>query len=263
MKGVICCFSATGNTLLVADHLVRRLGADFDLFDIAKPPAPDLSKYDLVGFASPVERMSEPRIMQDFMRNLPPAPGKPAFLLVTYGAMAGSILENLTGAAHAKGYKVVEAHALHVPDSFPPLIALGLDSRGEPNEKNLREFDLFIDRLNAVLADLLAGHELEEYIFRPRLRNSLVPRMARELSRRTMGPKLVDEKLCTGCGECARRCPYKAIKLDPLPVFYEKQCRGCWACYNLCPGKAIYTRMLRGKGHYPGPTEEFKRKLGR
>ena len=28
-----------------------------------------------------------------------------------------------------------------------------------------------------------------------------------------------------------------------------------------CPVKAIYTKKLRGKGHYPGPTEELKQKL--
>jgi MinD superfamily P-loop ATPase len=78
-----------------------------------------------------------------------------------------------------------------------------------------------------------------------------------------MGPKLVDAKLCTKCGECALCCPYKAIKLAPLPLFNEKQCRGCWACYNLCPEKAIYTAWLRGKGHYPGPSEEFKNKMSR
>jgi len=263
MKGVISYFSATGNTKLVVDYLVRRLGGHFDLCDIARQSIPDIQQYDIVGFASPVERMAEPPIVSAFLRDIPPAPGKPAFLFVTYGAIAGRILENLTKAVRAKGFKVVESHALHCPDSFPPLVALGLDSATQPDEQNLKELEDFVDRLKAVIADISAGHIIEEYVPQKRLRNTFAPGLVSDLSRRTMGPKLVDEKACTKCGICANCCPYKAIRLAPWPVFDEKLCDGCWACYNLCPEKAIFTRMLHGRGHYPGPTEEFKRKLAR
>jgi NAD-dependent dihydropyrimidine dehydrogenase PreA subunit len=50
--------------------------------------------------------------------------------------------------------------------------------------------------------------------------------------------------------------------LDPKPVFDEPRCYGCWACYNRCPKRAIYTKKLRGRGHYPGPSDELRRKLG-
>jgi len=263
MRGLICYFSATGNTKLAVDHLVRRLGIDFDLLDIARRSIPGIQQYDIVGIASPVERLAEPPIVRDFMRDLPQASGKPAFLFVTYGAIAGRILENLTRAAHTRGFKVVESHALHVPDSFPPFVALGLGSADKPDEAGLKELDDFIDRLKAVIADISAGHIIEEYIPRQRLRNTFAPGLVRDFSKRTMGPKLVDEKACTKCGICANCCPYKAIKLSPWPVFDERLCDGCWSCYNLCPEKAVYTRMLHGRGHYPGPTEEFKRKLAR
>jgi ferredoxin/flavodoxin len=261
MKCAIFYFSSTGNTKLVVEHLVRRLGVSIDLCDIARRSVPDLNGYDIAGFASPVERMAEPPIVQEFMRNLPPARGKPAFLLATYGAIAGRVLDNLSNAATARGFRVVESHALHVPESYPPMIAVGLDSSDQPDPRHLREFDDFIDRLKAAMTDLAAGQIIEEYIPHQRLRDTLAPKLTRDLSPRTMGPKLVDEKLCNKCGICVGCCPYKAVLLDPLPAFNENLCRSCWACYNLCPEKAIYTRMLRGKGHYPGPTEEFKRRL--
>jgi len=47
----------------------------------------------------------------------------------------------------------------------------------------------------------------------------------------------------------------------PVPRFDESLCYGCWACYNRCPVQAIYTKKLRGKGHYPGPTEELRKKI--
>ena len=49
--------------------------------------------------------------------------------------------------------------------------------------------------------------------------------------------------------------------MHPFPNFDESLCYGCWACYNRCPVRAIYTKKLRGKGQYPGPTEELRKKL--
>jgi len=263
MKGLICYFSATGNTKLVVEQLVRRLGRPFDLCDMAKQPVPDLSGYDIVGFASPVDRMAEPPIVREFLRCIPPSSGKPAFLIATYGAIAGRILDNLSAAARVRGFRVVESHALHCPESYPPLVALGLDGAGQPDENNLDGFDEFSDRLKAILADISAGHEIEEYIPHQRLRNKLAPKLANDFPKQSIGQKLVDEKTCTKCGECVQFCPYKVIRLDIWPVFDEIRCRSCWSCYNRCPEKAIYTRKLRGKGHYPGPSDDFKRKLAR
>ncbi|HSR29694.1 MAG TPA: hydrogenase iron-sulfur subunit, partial [Anaerolineae bacterium] len=56
---------------------------------------------------------------------------------------------------------------------------------------------------------------------------------------------VVDEKLCTGCGNCVETCPFAAIsmhkregeldfsKIDPL------LCTGCGNCVVVCPVKAI------------------------
>lgn len=41
----------------------------------------------------------------------------------------------------------------------------------------------------------------------------------------------------------------------------HRACHGCWICYNDCPEKAIYTKKLRGVGHYPGPIDTLREKL--
>jgi heterodisulfide reductase subunit A-like polyferredoxin len=76
-----------------------------------------------------------------------------------------------------------------------------------------------------------------------------------------MGIKYVDAELCKECHTCEKLCPYRAIKLDPKPVFDMGKCYGCWSCFNHCPNKAIYTKKFRGRGHYPKPIDSLKQKL--
>ena len=76
-----------------------------------------------------------------------------------------------------------------------------------------------------------------------------------------MGEKFVDKSLCSECGICEKVCPYGAVELNPTPVFDQNKCYGCWSCYNHCPEKAIYTKKLRGVGHYSEPNEQLRKKL--
>ena len=52
----------------------------------------------------------------------------------------------------------------------------------------------------------------------------------------------VDVETCTGCGQCASICAYRAIKVDEktkLASVNEALCEGCGACAATCPSKAI------------------------
>lgn len=49
-----------------------------------------------------------------------------------------------------------------------------------------------------------------------------------------------DYAMCVGCGECARDCPPKAIKMvDNKPVINKKACIRCFCCQELCPKRAM------------------------
>lgn len=52
---------------------------------------------------------------------------------------------------------------------------------------------------------------------------------------------IVDESLCTGCGDCASSCPANAINISSngLPKFDYKRCIRCLCCHEICPSKAI------------------------
>jgi len=61
----------------------------------------------------------------------------------------------------------------------------------------------------------------------------------RVLERLKQKPIVVDEKKCIKCGLCAKKCPAKAIKLNPHPVIDKKKCIRCFCCMEICPKDAL------------------------
>lgn len=51
-------------------------------------------------------------------------------------------------------------------------------------------------------------------------------------------PPVVDETLCTGCGECADVCPADAIRVSDIAVSDGAKCIVCAACVRACPEHA-------------------------
>ena len=52
---------------------------------------------------------------------------------------------------------------------------------------------------------------------------------------------VIDYDKCDGCGQCAKHCPFGAIKMvNGRPVINQFLCEGCGVCENVCPRKAIH-----------------------
>jgi Pyruvate/2-oxoacid:ferredoxin oxidoreductase delta subunit len=141
------------------------------------------------------------------------------------------------------------------------MIAGGMGAPDAPSRKGLAGFDLFISGLGGFLTALQDGWRIEERRLHIGLVSSFFPRRSRATARNDMGEKNGDFSARTECGMRERKGPYRAIRLEPTPIFDMSRCNGCWRCYNQCPTHAIYTRKYRGS-FYPGPSETLKGKLG-
>jgi ferredoxin len=230
--------------------------------NIAKEPLPDLTPYGLIGFATFADFLAPPKLMQDFIRRIPQQNGKPAFVFNTYGNYNGATLRILKRLAEVRGFNVLDGFALNTPENVPPLIVGGIARIDRPKEGQLEEFNGFIARLSRIVNKLNAGQVPQPSKIKSDVMSYLIPPIPRSLGRSTMGIKSADPALCTQCGLCRDVCPYRAISMNPGPVFEQQKCFGCWSCYNHCPTKAIYTKTMRNKGHYAEPCEQLRGKLG-
>jgi len=72
-------------------------------------------------------------------------------------------------------------------------------------------------------------------------------------------PPVIDEKRCTGCGQCEDACPIDVLAIDPerqvAYARYPDECWHCGSCRQECPAGCLEIRsplrMLLCAGHIP------------
>lgn len=262
MKGIIFYYSGSGNTKLACTYIKEKIRTvDFELYDIVGTKVPDFGEHDIVGFATFCDFLDVPQYMHSFFDRVQQQSGKYAFVFNTYGSFSVRTLRTLKKLAADKGFNVLIGHSLHMPENYPLLRSKNRTFDNCPNPTDLQKLDAFIAKLDALLTDIQAEKQPERQAVRVGLLGSIMPKLSRKASKRSMGHQKVDERLCTECGLCQEKCPYGAISLDTKPVFDHDKCYGCWACYNHCPTKAIYTEKLKSVGHYAKPHKAVREKL--
>ncbi|MCD4650510.1 MAG: EFR1 family ferrodoxin [Candidatus Cloacimonetes bacterium] len=263
MKGIICYYSGSGNTKLAMEYLNKKVSTtDFNLYNVVKSELPDLSKYDVVGFATFTDFGDIPQYYVSFLDKIEEQPDKPAFIINTFGAISGKTLKLFADRVETKHFTIISAYSLHTPENYPPMRKRNIMFDKAPKPRELKKFDTFISRLDEILKLINNGQSPEKKQVKVGFLWNMLPNAPRTQAKKDFGIQQVDENLCKECGLCAEVCPYEAITLSPKPVFNHEKCYGCWACYNHCPEQAIYTRKFRGTHQYPKPNAEMVKKFG-
>ncbi|TYQ15821.1 UNVERIFIED_CONTAM: flavodoxin-like protein [Acetivibrio alkalicellulosi] len=262
MKGLICYYSNTGNTELACRYIARSIKTvQFDFYNVADGGVPDMEHYQIVGFAAYTFWWGLPDVFQEFLNCIHKQNNKCAFIFNTYSHLSGGTQKLLYDKVSDKGFRVISAHSLRMPTSYPPKIAKGRDFLNSPNFKDFWRFNRFISRLDSYMGKISRNTNVDKIYIRNGILSLILSKYLRTKFKDSMGKKEVDIKLCDKCSICIDICPNNAISLKKKPTFDQSKCKGCWSCFNHCPKKAIYTEKIRGAGQYKGPCQQLTIKL--
>lgn len=140
MKGIICYYSGSGNTKLAINYIKNKTkNADFELYDIVRSELPDLSEYDIIGFATFTDFWGVPQYFCSFFDEIAPQPNKYAFVFNTFGFISGKTLKHFAKLAQSKEFNVLCGHSLHTPESYLPMRSRNRTYDTSPNPKELKK----------------------------------------------------------------------------------------------------------------------------
>ena len=143
----VYCFSPTGGTRQVAQHLGDRLGAllgaevEYHSYTLPREreELPQVEAGDVVVWATPVYAGRIPNKTLDYVRRALRADGNPAVALVTFGNRAyDNALAELVGLMEEGGMKPVGAAAMVTRHAFSDTLGAG-----RPNGEDLAALDRF------------------------------------------------------------------------------------------------------------------------
>ncbi len=258
MRGLISCYSTTGNTRVVAERIATEMseqGMEVVVRDpVREPDFDDLSSYDVVGFGTPTMAWKPSWGFYEVL-GLVPTQKKlvPSFVFCTSGGQPINTLRTMSHSLTEKNFLVIEGLEVTAETNWPVARQFGEKAKGlvgKPEESDLEAVGPFVQGIVRQLESKNLRSKVFDFKVSPL--HLIGKRAGPKELRRAMGTKKVDRKRCIQCAACAVGCAARAISLRPYPIF-SKHCIGCWACYNGCPTEAITTSVTGGRGRYKGP----------
>ncbi len=278
-KTEIYYFSGTGNSLVVARDLARKLKGEL----ISIPSVMDKERIttdaDVIGIVFPIYYLGAvniPLIVQRFVSKLGEIDTKYIFAVCTYGGGSGSTLTMLDEMIRARSGRLAAGFGVQMPQNafrkpFENKTKLYNNWKEKKlpfiykNVKAKKEGRFDTDGLFTGLVVIIIEKMMKIDFLKPSntsvwgLKNPLgflrpfflksMKKTARlqEDSNCTfneivpfMDRSYNTDENCTGCGTCSKVCQMLNIKMvDDKPV-WQHHCENCLACIKWCPQKAIH-----------------------
>lgn len=273
MKITIFYFSGTGNTWFVANTLAELLnheGAEANAYSIEKIDTEqtqlliDASDKIVIGY--PIYGSTSPRLMQEFLDNLP-TPKKPTgvsvFTTVALYSGDGTILYRKhlkqLGYTFENGMEFILSNNLNIP-GFPDVLHVGdqrkIDKRNaKAANKTIKLRDALLTGNNVVNYDRVFGH----------LNGALQRKYVHDFIKKMNDTFLVKHDKCIKCMRCVKMCPAQNISFTDEKIVFHDQCMGCMRCYHFCPTGAINITEksvdTKKWPRYKGPDKDYIKTL--
>lgn len=256
-NAVIFYFTGTGNTQEVLLMLVRALdmeGFKTDCLQIdnctAKSNTLDFAKYDAIGIGYPVWAFNAPEVVERFLKTLPRAEGKPAFIFKTLGEpffandassfRIGRLLKK-------KGYRPDYERQFIMPYNIIFRYPDGV----------VRQLYALAEKLSIKTArDIANGVSSPPKFNFAAMLISFISLIHRPLSKLN-GRMYTASAACSGCQKCVRECRSGNIRLEGGRIKFGWKCVMCMRCVMYCPRDAIKVGLINNlavRGPY-----DFKR----
>ena len=244
---MILYFSGTGNSRYAAQRMADALGEPLLCLNDrikAGDTAPIETGARLI-LVTPTYAWRIPRIVEDWLLRTELVGARQAWFVMTCGSEIGSAAKYNRALCQARGIGYMGTAQLVMPENY---IAMFNAPQPEEARQIVARAQPDIDRAIAAVRD---GNAF------PPPRDNLYDRLMSGPVNPIFYACIVKAKAftvsdaCTGCGQCARRCPTNSITIrDGRPV-WGQGCTHCMACICYCPAEAIeYGKKSLGKPRY-------------
>lgn len=255
---VVVYFSGTGNTAWVVQRLAESLiglGDTVQTFSCEEiaPQDAAITHCDTLGVAFPVHASWAPKSFRPFLAQLPPAEGRPLFVIACAAYFGGDAAWYAARPLADKGYEPFLYANVFMPNNLYPVP--GPDQVARIVEKTRAKIDRLAPLIHERRRHIEGVHPLgwlggyvQRWSFDP------LERMAQRY--------LFADESCTRCGWCVEHCPVGNIELTEEGVRFLGHCTFCVRCFHQCPQQAIqFTNATRNQARfrrYPGPDGRYR-----
>lgn len=234
---MIHVFSATGNSLQIAEELSARTGLTMARITDTASVKDD----GAVFIVCPVYYYTIPDIVKEYIARSDFHDSETIVLVINYGTTPGNASGSARRFFETHGYELDHVLGFKMPENYVPMFS------PPPEEGILRMTNDVPDHISEVLAHLDDDGFTN---LRPGVFDRLLTVFGHpvyDLLRRTGKFHATGE--CIGCGLCRDVCPRHIIEVDDgHPVWTQRRCEHCMACINNCPASAIrYGRSEHGR----------------